>query len=483
MGWRGASGAGLIAAAAMGCAEPPPLPAPPTNRVPPIERAAECPPVGHFAHRGFEWIDIDEASGCGVFIEQDECVLAIFDDCTGPGGVTRQWEGILSVDDTITLQPFHEPAPPTSPPTRCTGKLQEPDSPGAWARLSCDGNGHAGFYLEGHDPAATPFGTVQPDRQIDIDSAQGGLFPGVTDMEIIDGPNGRELWIVDAHGPIKLDASIMIYDLATSALKAKLDLLGARRITPLAGHREVVALSAGKLIRYDVATHMRVQTTTSAHNFNLMDLSPDGTTLFVAEQTKAQDSTNIITARRPDDLDVITASSTITEALIMHFEATAPTSSITAALVIGAQTGFNTLVPNLIAMTSNLDVVWRDDPGFGLWHFENLFFIPERQRVAVVRSRLYWELDYSQPVMTFDDPIPVPFIGGLDAVAYDPDTNRAYVGGNGVVFIDFATGRAVQSRTGIAPETHVRRMLLDPMTKELFLMTPDPGKIQVITPN
>ncbi len=140
---------------AIGACGAPPSPQPPELRPEPPS-ANDCDPTPRVAHAPFHFADLQAGRSCRVFLEQDECVVAIFDDCTDP---TRHFEGRATAEGGIWLSPEHTVAPTATPPSRCEGIVADRDTPHASVRLDCRGAGltrHRGFFLERVDPSATP---------------------------------------------------------------------------------------------------------------------------------------------------------------------------------------------------------------------------------------------------------------------------------------------------------------------------------------
>lgn len=149
------------------CSAPPPPKIPPRDLIgPPREAAIECsPPYQTFAQSQFRIADLDRGKSCTAFLEQDECILAIFRDCTFDASPSRSWRGAIDSDKRVRLDATYEsPAIGTRVARSCSGILQLPRAAGepAWSRLACqipagaDQRPHAGFYFERVDPMATP---------------------------------------------------------------------------------------------------------------------------------------------------------------------------------------------------------------------------------------------------------------------------------------------------------------------------------------
>ncbi|MBI2374309.1 MAG: hypothetical protein HYV07_09980 [Deltaproteobacteria bacterium] len=146
----------LAAILATACGSPP-APAPPEVRpAPPL--ANECAPVPRIAHAPFYFADLESGASCTVFLEQDECVVAIFDDCTDP---TRHFEGRVTSEGGVWLAPEYTQPPTSTPPSRCEGVVGERAGARPFVNLACRGTArHRGLFLEKVDPSATPVATI-----------------------------------------------------------------------------------------------------------------------------------------------------------------------------------------------------------------------------------------------------------------------------------------------------------------------------------
>ncbi len=171
----------------MACDAPPAPPGPPADKLPPLESASTCSPGAKLVNREanppdkFYFADLEADSGCEVFVEEDECIIGIFNDCTwhspgvdpmvpeGSPARQRQWIGRLNDmgfhKGLIDLNPYYGTPPTMNRLTHCSGEVDEIGSAQASSRLLC-GNNHRGFYLEKKDTTAKPVFTTSPDDVI-----------------------------------------------------------------------------------------------------------------------------------------------------------------------------------------------------------------------------------------------------------------------------------------------------------------------------
>ena len=142
--------------------------------------ALSCqPPYPRFANRWVRWADLDAGVSCTAFLEQDECVLGLFRDCSVEGGL-REWRGHVDGRGEIELRALRAPAdaPRARAPECCRGSLVRPETGAAWSLLRCE---------EGPCPSTE---TV------------GGLVGLYFEALVDDQPAGRFTDAFEAPGPV-----------------------------------------------------------------------------------------------------------------------------------------------------------------------------------------------------------------------------------------------------------------------------------------
>lgn len=177
---------------------------------PPAPAGDHCPreAVTRFAQRWFRVADLDTGRECTGFIEQDECVVALFRDCTDPvSKPSRSWQGSIDKLKHITLARTTESANGimARSPTECRGDLvldlNEPIN--TWAKLVCKipMGEHGGFYFERIEEDIEPFARVDANEQITVfpDPPSDEQLP---DLEIIKSRN--EIWALVSTGQAEL---------------------------------------------------------------------------------------------------------------------------------------------------------------------------------------------------------------------------------------------------------------------------------------
>lgn len=177
---------------------------------PPAAAGDHCPKeaVTRFAQRWFRVADLDTGRECTGFIEQDECVVALFRDCTDPiSKPARSWQGSIDKLKHLNLARTTESANGVMArsPTECSGELtidvNEPID--TWAKLTCKipMGKHGGFYFERIDEELPPFAHIDNSKRIVLfpDPPSENQLP---DFEILQGRD--EIWALVATGEQQL---------------------------------------------------------------------------------------------------------------------------------------------------------------------------------------------------------------------------------------------------------------------------------------
>lgn len=172
----------VLVALAVACGDPSGPIRPDRTVVGPPPEAAQpelcLPPFPMQLGNGYVLLaDLDRGEACFAYLERDECVLGIFEDCTDARPVPRQWRGRVDLDvdgATTVLQTIDDadrnPTVLPRDPVCCEGAVQAPDTD-PWAMLECRlvrcGNEndvqHVGLYLDRYDPDLDPAAAVGPD--------------------------------------------------------------------------------------------------------------------------------------------------------------------------------------------------------------------------------------------------------------------------------------------------------------------------------
>src|SRR5262249_11798300 len=99
----------VVACLLVACSSPPPPLIPSRDAIgPPREADRNCPiSFERFAQAYFRIADLDRATSCIGYIEQDECILALFRDCTYDH--PRSWQGFIDMGADIRIGASYDP--------------------------------------------------------------------------------------------------------------------------------------------------------------------------------------------------------------------------------------------------------------------------------------------------------------------------------------------------------------------------------------
>ena len=145
------------------CGSPPPPGPVPGERTPPSPVANDCPAVGSpFGNDRFHVQNLGPRLVCQVYLEQDECVVAIWDDCTVElANTQRSWEGridpVPGVDPRIWMRSHSRGSAQEA--SSCQGTLElGSETPRSLLDCQRDGGGSFQMYLERRVASPAPLG-------------------------------------------------------------------------------------------------------------------------------------------------------------------------------------------------------------------------------------------------------------------------------------------------------------------------------------
>ena len=474
--WPGVAAGALLVVA---CGGPPAPPPPPTDRLPPPARASSCPPVAQFAHQPFFFADMLTRASCPVFLEQDECILAVFDDCTNVDRTTddrspRQWEGRIRVGGIIELEPRHPSPPKIPPPKRCVGQLQDAASSTARARLHCEGGGvaHPGLFIERQDPSAAPFGRVS--GRLNVRPRSFPVDDSTTDLLLLAAR--RQLWALLAMPDLASDAGLIAYDLDTHQTYPKVPIPGARRAAASGQGDRIAASSRHGIHLVDTSSRAVVRSATVADEIGAIEMTADGAHIFVT--TAARDSLRTRMERRRADAPAAVEHAYEVDGPILHLISMPPTASGVELVAIG-HLGWNLDDGVVFALTSTLSLVWRlDYPFVGI----DATRVPGGSRIALVSKEHNTAFELDADTGELAETIPNPFFDSMTALTYDARGDRFFVaGGDGhITEVHSQLRRTLQTTMTI--EQTVTQLAHDPRTDVLYALVGELGYVEIISP-
>lgn len=244
-----------ILAAVIGCGAPEAPEIPGRDEIGPPPEAAlpgDCLPP-YPMRFGDDWYllaDLDRGVACYAYLERDECVVGIFDDCTDDSTDRRQWRGRLEQDEDGAKARLSTDYPPGSgsrvprSPACCSGGVHT-EGDDAWALLSCQIDqcgavndvAHAGLYLSRYDREADPSAAIGP-----IHTVPSGA------SALAYEPASATLWGVTPTALFTLDPS-------SGATETKVALTAGGALA--AGHGYVYAADGPRLVIASAATPPR----------------------------------------------------------------------------------------------------------------------------------------------------------------------------------------------------------------------------------
>ena len=249
----------LIAGLNAGCEPPAPADLGPEA---PLPAAAFClPPYPRFANQWVRWADLDRGRSCSVFLEQDECIVGVFRDCTAGDVDVREWRGAVNTQSgggaMITLESLHTDEVRAAPrrPKCCQGSLQL-SAESFWGQLQCQlrtcdshDESHAGIYFELETPAQPAGFAVGRDSLAAIPiAAEGqvallsGLGPAVDGVWRITFPIEKLLELPEG----RLMAGVGSQTFWAAAQDLLVDPLGGQH--PLPGEPRILAASTATAV-------------------------------------------------------------------------------------------------------------------------------------------------------------------------------------------------------------------------------------------
>jgi hypothetical protein len=323
----------LLALAAIACSSPPPPAIPPREEIgPPLPAANECfPPYTRFAQDWFVLADLDLGVSCRVFLEQDECVLGIFDDCTDPSATSRQWVGRIDsamMRDQLELHIFEGTGAVLGrPPKCCSGELVDM----AWARLDCTltadcGNPndkvHVGAVLEAENDDG-PFADVMQTEEFATTAM-------LLDVALL--PARRELWAIGTN-------AIFVHPLGGTSITIG-NVGAAKRLVVAPDEGTAFVADGSQLLRIDTAQREVTQTFDVGSAIQLLEFSNFG---IVVGETAGNETT--LALHRRGNISTVDAEGRLPKlAAIVEIPGGTPARAFVAAPVGG----------DLIVLTSSL---------------------------------------------------------------------------------------------------------------------------------
>lgn len=470
----------VSALTAAACSSPPPPVIPGRETIgPPREAAAECDPTRMFAQTWFVVADLDQGISCRAFVEQDECIVALFRDCTdAESDPPRSWQGTINARLELELFRTREATGSIDArsPSSCEGDLIASAAEPEWAKLGCKIAGsaqppHLGLYLErepgeGQPPVPGP-GTRGAEITVARPPARTEDY--VSDLVFL-ASRGELFATVNAG---RTDPASGLYAGASTASELhRLDDVVIPQPTAIAVDPagQYLAIADGsRLVRVDTST--RGVRHVELGGELILDLVPAGAGVLVASEVLPRpSSTTRLTLRRFDTLEPI-ATATVAGVVVELVEVAADPSRIAFLRLREAER----LVPVSADLATLPAIELPEIPGPTIYigvldAFVTGFDVPPRLVVWPLSGRD----DYA---------LRLPEAGPVESLAHDPVQGRVIVGTRGglVTAVDLVGQRPLlQSRLQL--DANVSRIARDPGTGALFLLRGAAGFIDPLTP-
>lgn len=509
----------LALGALAACEAPPAPPGPPMEKLPPLESASTCSPGAKLVNREakppdkFYFADLETDKSCEVFLEEDECIIGIFDDCTWEAqGIDpmvpessparqRQWIGRLndmgSHKGMLDLNPLYGTPPTMNRLTHCFGEVDEIGSSQASARLTC-GNNHRGFYLEKRDMAAKPLFTTSLDDVTVLAATTDNSDQNMKSIVSVRSGTTSVFWTAlslestQGGGVYKFRAGQRQATLVNRLSYASQLAAGPNYVlaTVKTGNYEAKALAL-----IDIATEQVVATGTVSGNITALAADPiDDTFLVAYNDAMAQGLARVQRLGRRG------------QRLQTQVEVTFETRVVQVVLPVASASGVEVVIaandpsPSELRSASYLRGYnhalverWRvsqDDATLKTLQIEGLTAITAHDRAAVIGydARRYYEVDVTTGQLY--SAVPNAIFAGMQTARYDAAHDRVILlsaWGN-VTVLDRSSMRIAQPTLWIENDLgpgrtpYIADGVWDPASERMFVTDPQRASVIALRP-
>ncbi|MCC7381438.1 MAG: hypothetical protein IT384_06385 [Deltaproteobacteria bacterium] len=485
------------------CASPAAPPPPPEEVLPPIEEAASCPPTLRFAQADFYFADLELGNSCRTLLQQEECVLGIFDDCTyrlpGESGEWRQWTGRIERSEEaasgyrVWLRPTALPPPPTGGAGHCQGELREPDIL-PYGALSCTGT--QGLFFEKVDPEAEKIGQVKEQPRVEIVNPPSSTRELLPAFDLLSIDNRRELWmILDWEGG-SAQGGVWVGPAGAGGRALRVYEQGSLfNIKGMGGRGKVLVAQrgtdqSGRLFLIDARQHTELTQADVPGEILALDALPDESAWIVAYRSFSANIASQVFLLHPDTL------APLGPALAIELYAASAVRGVSASNGVKVVVAAEARGRAPVVITADGALVKRGQVTFpgAEQRISELVAITGTDRVGLIEREMnvYYELDLV--TLSQDISVAIPSFGALAHLAYDPAKDRVFVAslfGN-LTYVDRRINRAVQApiwlryspagsneEVGIA----VSGLRWDAAGGLLYVLEPRLGRVDAIEPH
>lgn len=287
----------LLMGLSLGCSDPGPPTIPPRSVIGPDRPAATTcfPPYSDFAQAPFVLADLNQGVSCEVYLEQDECVLGIFKDCTDLSPDPRQWIGTIDSNMMRDMLEFAivegEGSVISQSPSCCRGELFD----SRWAMMDCaltncsntTDSVHVGTYLELIDETIPAWGAIGAVGFVDAS--------GTVEEFVYVQKSPPEIWALTRN-------AVAVHEIGGVTQILQPTLMNGSRIV-LADHGNTAYVADGStLLRFDTQTRTIEESVDLGARIDVLAYSPNGIAVGIQEGTDTR-----LTLRRTADLNTVTA--------------------------------------------------------------------------------------------------------------------------------------------------------------------------------
>lgn len=403
-----------------GCGSPGAPGSPPAGALPLPPAANTCGPALQVGRDWFYLADLQSGNSCSVYLEQDECVLGIYDDCTVRVGA-RQWVGRVGTDSSVGLTGERVLTPGR---TECSGRVGtesdrdhlelgcSPTSEGAVSRLVLERR------------VEPPPALARARRRVEVAPVLGGAFVNfdeyMFDVARVQVGSQRQLWFaVEDRG--NAPSGLHILDERDQSIIGFVQMEGVNLVAS-AGDT-VLGLAAGSLVLFDRTTREREATTTLSGELapTALAVSEPSGRVFAAFYPGSSERQAPISSFDLDDASLVRTQDTLRLNLVTAIATFPSQADGTVAFLFGLKPGGGGA--SILGVNAELEQTRSYDLAFSILSAR---YLPERGVVGAVGGNRYLELDPADLGLNFRKVVGVPYTeNGLD-FSYDPVNERVY---------------------------------------------------------
>lgn len=413
-------GSTVLALFMAGCGSPGAPGQPPAGALPPAPAANACGPALQVGRDWFHLGDLISGSSCPVYLEQDECVLGIYDDCSVRVG-GRQWLGRISADASVLMTGERTNTPGS---IVCAGRV-EGEADRDHLDFTCSSGSSSPvprLVLARRVDPAPSFATAR--RRVEVAPIRGASFANfdeyMFDVARVQVGSQRQLWFtVEDRG--LATSGLHILNESDQSILAFVQMDGVNLVA--SSGDTVIALAATALKFFDKTT--RAQTAAQELSGEVaptaLGVSEPSSRVFAAFNPGSPERQALLAVFDLQNASLIRTQNELRLNLVPTIATVPVQTDGTIAFLFGIKPSPGGA--SLIAVDANLAATRSFDLPFTV---ESARYLPERGVIGAVGGNRYIELDPADLTLTIRRAIGVPYTeNGLD-FSYDPESERVY---------------------------------------------------------